>query len=60
MGPEAPYFMAVEGHGSRYLIVSAASWAHWARWVPLLEHNATTVARPFLTAQYSISRLACR
>jgi hypothetical protein len=45
VGPEAPYFFPVERSGSRYRTVSARSWADWARWVPLIEPDATSLAR---------------
>jgi hypothetical protein len=46
MGPAAePYFMAIEHANARYLSVSAASFADWARWVPTLEPEATTAHR---------------
>lgn len=45
VGPEAPYLFAVEGSGSRYRTARAESWADWARWVPLIEPQATTLAQ---------------
>jgi hypothetical protein len=45
IGPPAPYFMAVERSGARYLSVSPESWADWARWVPILEPQAVAEAR---------------
>jgi hypothetical protein len=43
-GPEAPYFFPVERAGSRYRTVSPRSWADWARWVPIIEPEATRLA----------------
>jgi hypothetical protein len=47
VGPEAPYFFPVERSGSRYRTVSARSWADWARWVPTIEPDATTLVQRF-------------
>jgi len=45
IGPEEPYFFPVEQTGSRYRTISPRSWADWARWVPVIEPEATLVAR---------------
>ena len=47
VGPEAPFFFPVERSGSRYRTMSPRSWADWARWVPLIEPEATLVVRRF-------------
>jgi hypothetical protein len=47
VGPEAPYFFAVERSGSRYRTVSARSWADWARWVPKVEPEMVRHAERF-------------
>ena len=45
VGPQAPYLLAVESTGSRYRTISPASWADWARWVPVVEPEAVADAR---------------
>lgn len=47
VGPEEPFFFAVEAAGSRYRTAAARSWADWARWVPIIEPEALLVARRF-------------
>ena len=47
VGPEQPFFFAVERSGSRYRTVSPRSWADWARWVPKIEPAATLVSRQY-------------
>jgi hypothetical protein len=44
VGPETPYFFPVERNGSRYRTVAAASWADWARWVPIVEPESVRPA----------------
>lgn len=47
VGPDAPYFFAVERTGSRLHTVSPRSPADWARWVPILEPASTQLAGRF-------------
>jgi len=46
-GPPEPFFFPVEQSGSRFRTVSPRSWADWARWVPLIEPEATLIVRRF-------------
>jgi hypothetical protein len=45
VGPEEPFLFPVERNYSRYRTISPRSWADWARWVPIVEPEATAVPR---------------
>ena len=47
VGPDEPFFFAVERNGSRYRVISTRSWADWARWVPVIEPAATAAPRKY-------------
>jgi hypothetical protein len=52
MGPHQDYFFAVERSGSRYLMAEQVSAAHWARWIPEIEHRLPQKKSERIGAQY--------